>query len=124
VSASMIENARQQHAGMDSKFFAGEECTQGADYTIASGIFNVRGEYSDSDWLTYCLDTVRKISALSAKGMSFNMLTKYSDAEKMRGYLYYADPCAVFDFCKRELSRNVALLHDYGLYEFTILVRK
>lgn len=32
--------------------------------------------------------------------------------------------CALFDLCKRRYSKNVALLHDYGLYEFTILIRK
>jgi hypothetical protein len=42
----------------------------------------------------------------------------------MRADLYYADPAQVFDYCKRRFSPNVALLHDYGLYEFTILVRK
>ena len=42
----------------------------------------------------------------------------------MRGHLYYADPASVFDLCMRRYSRHVALLHDYGLYEFTILVRK
>lgn len=42
----------------------------------------------------------------------------------MRDYLYYADPCAVFDYCKRHYSRNVALLYDYQQYEFTSLVRK
>ena len=42
----------------------------------------------------------------------------------MRPDLYYADPCELFDRCKRRYSRNVALLHDYDLYEFTILVRK
>ena len=51
------------------------------------------------------------------------MLTGYSDADKMVPELHYADPCAMFDWCKRELSRHVALLHDYGLWEFTILVR-
>ncbi len=53
----------------------------------------------------------------------FNCLTSYSDPEKKRDELYYADPCALFDMCKRRYSRQVALLHDYGLYEFTILVR-
>jgi hypothetical protein len=57
-------------------------------------------------------------------GFAFNCLTAYSDAHKMQSYLYYADPCRLFDLCKRRYSRNVALLHDYGLYEFTILVRK
>ena len=42
----------------------------------------------------------------------------------MRPDLYYADPCRLFDLCKRRYAKNVALLHDYGLYEFTILVRK
>jgi len=52
------------------------------------------------------------------------MLTKYPDAARMRSDLYYADPGFFFDYCKRNFSRNVALLHDYNLYDFTILVRK
>ena len=44
--------------------------------------------------------------------------------ERMLADLYYADPCALFDHCKTKYSRNVALLHDYGLYEFTLIVRK
>lgn len=54
------------------------------------------------------------------------MLTKYSDADRMaeRPDLFFGDPLFFFDFCKRNFSRNVALLHDYGLYDFTILVRK
>ena len=51
------------------------------------------------------------------------MLTSYSDPDRMRPDLYYGDPCRLFDHCKRRYSRHVALLHDYGLYEFTILVR-
>jgi len=42
----------------------------------------------------------------------------------MKDDLYYADPCYFFDYCKKKFSKNIALLHDYGLYEFTILVRK
>jgi len=63
---------------------------------------------------------------LCSKGFSFNMLTRYSDADRMaqRPDLFYGDPLFFFDFCKCEFSRNVALLHDYGLYDFTILVRK
>ena len=61
--------------------------------------------------------------SLGTKGFAFNMLTSYSDADKMRDDLYYGDPCELFDHCKRSYSRNVALLHDYGLYEFTMLVR-
>ena len=32
--------------------------------------------------------------------------------------------CEMFDVCKQPFSPRVALLHDYPLYEFTIIVRK
>jgi hypothetical protein len=51
------------------------------------------------------------------------MLTRYADPQLMRKDLYYADPGRYFRLCKERYSRNVALLHDYDLYEFTILVR-
>jgi hypothetical protein len=61
---------------------------------------------------------------ISTRGFSFNVLTSYSDEDKKRDYLYYADPLFLFDYCKRHFSRKVALLHDYPIYEFSILVRK
>ena len=62
--------------------------------------------------------------ALGARGFGFNALTLYSDADKRRPDLYYADPLELFDHCKRTYSRFVTLLHDYPLYEFTLLVRR
>jgi hypothetical protein len=77
----------------------------------------------DENWRAYILETIKNFADLSTKGFAFNMLTLYSDAEKMRPDLYYGDPTFFFDHCKRNYSRNVALLHDYELYDFTILVR-
>ena len=78
----------------------------------------------DTEWEEYIFKTLTQLWELSKKGLAFNSLTMYSDLEKMRPDLYYADPCRIFDFCKKHFSKNVALLHDYDLYEFTILVRK
>jgi hypothetical protein len=38
--------------------------------------------------------------------------------------LYYGDPCFLFDYCKRHFSKNIVLLHDYNLYDFTLIERK
>lgn len=95
-----------------------------ADYTVASGIFNIRLQYSYEVWTDYSLQVLHKMDKMSSRGFSFNMLTKYSDADHMRADLYYADPCFIFDYCKTHFARNVALLHDYGLYDFTVIVRK
>ena len=75
-------------------------------------------------WRAYMLDTIDQLAALSTRGFAFNVLTSYADPERMRPDLYYADPCFLFDYCQRRYSRWVAVLHDYGLYEFTLLVRK
>ena len=95
-----------------------------SDYIVASGIFNVKNKTSESEWLHYILNTIEMMNQKSKKGFAFNILTKYSDKEYMKDYLYYADPLFLFDYCKRNFSKNVALLHDYYLYEFTILVKK
>ena len=68
--------------------------------------------------------TLAAINSLSGKGFAFNVLTKYSDPEFMRTDLYYADPLFLFDYCKAKFSTFVSLIHDYPLFEFTILVRK
>lgn len=125
VSEGMIRSAEQRHRGVQqARFLLGSEPDRVADYGVASGIFNVRLGRNDAEWQAYLEATLDVLDRTSRIGFSFNCLTSYSDAEKMRDYLYYANPCALFDLCKRRYSRNVALLHDYGLYEFTILVKK
>ena len=125
ISSSMIRAARDRYPNHpDTRFTVSVEPPEAADYGIASGIFNVRLVHSDAEWLDYLEDTLDILDRTSRRGFAFNCLTSYSDAGKMRDYLYYADPCVLFDICKRRYSRHVALLHDYGLYEFTILVRR
>ena len=124
-SMSMIENALQTHAHQEEYCFTSEiEKLQKADYVIAGGILSMKMQASEEEWKNYCLQKLNQLWDLSRQGMAFNSLTIYSDREKMRPDLYYADPCFLFDYCKKNFSHNVALLHDYNLYEFTILVRK
>jgi cyclopropane fatty-acyl-phospholipid synthase-like methyltransferase len=125
VSDSMIRAAEQRYKSQpQARFVLSSEPNQVADFGVASGIFNVRMGRSDDEWRSYLEATLDVLDQTSRIGFAFNCLTSYSDKDKMRDYLYYADPCVLFDLCKRRYSRNVALLHDYGLYEFTILVRK
>lgn len=124
ISASMVEAARLRFLGEDRAQFHIGSVPVEADFAVASGIFNVRLEYGDNEWLKFLHDTLDILNCAGRKGFAFNCLTSYSDAERKKDYLYYADPCSLFDLCKQRYSRDVALLHDYSLYEFTILVRK
>jgi SAM-dependent methyltransferase len=125
VSERMISAAKQRYDGrVQANFLISSEPNQVADFGVASGIFNVRMGRSNDEWRSYLEATLDVLNQTSRFGFAFNCLTSYSDIDRMRNDLYYADPCLLFDLCKRRYSRNVALLHDYDLYEFTILVRK
>lgn len=125
ISVEMIKAATDRYSHLGNAAFLNATLPSViVDYCVASGIFNVKSDCSNENWLEYICDALREINGVSLRGFSFNCLTSYSDAEKKRDHLYYADPCVIFNWCKRNCSRNVALLHDYGLFEFTILVRK
>ena len=125
ISADMVEQARELlRDSARCRFVVDDSDLEQADYTVASGIFNVKLDAVRGAWEQHALDTLSRLNELSALGFAFNMLTSYSDADRMRDDLYYADPLVIFDHCKRNFSRGVALLHDYGLYEFTIIVRR
>ena len=125
ISKAMIKAAEQRYKDQPQvSFVLSNEPIQIANFGVASGIFNVRMGRSDEEWRLYLEATLDVLDRTSNIGFAFNCLTSYADKDKMRDDLYYADPCELFDLCKRRYSRNVALLHDYDLYEFTILVRK
>jgi SAM-dependent methyltransferase len=123
VCTPMVQAARAAMPDPRCRFTAREEDLRQVDYTVASGIFNVKLQASEDRWEAHVEATLTRFAKCSRDGFAFNMLTRYADTELMRDYLYYADPAKWFGLCKERFSRNVALLHDYDLYEFTILVR-
>jgi SAM-dependent methyltransferase len=125
VCEPMVAAARERFAGDPTIHFTSrhDELPQ-ADWCMASGIFNLRLEVAHHEWHDYILRTVDDMAALATTGIAFNALTSYSDPEKQRDDLHYSDPRALFDHCMRTISRRVAVLHDYGHFDFTIVVRK
>lgn len=120
---AMIDAARSCH-GEHGNFVVGSGCPRVADYAFASGLFNVHHSTPEPQWREFILGVLQDLNQHSRLGFAFNCLTSYSDADRMRPDLYYGDPLWFFDWCKRNCARNVALLHDYDLYDFTIIVRK
>jgi SAM-dependent methyltransferase len=125
LSREMTEEAQRFTAALrDCRFSADRGPLEPADYAVASGIFNVRMATPDARWREYLLGSIADLASLGRRGFAFNALTLYSDEEKRRADLYYADPLDIFDHCKRTYSRFVTLVHDYPLYEFTLLVHR
>jgi hypothetical protein len=125
ISEEMIKAAQIRHIDKpQARFIVSSEPDQIADYSFASGIFNVRLDRSDNEWLDYIKSTIKILDRFSNLGFAFNCLTSFADEHKKQRYLYYANPLEISDFCKTHFSSDITLLSGYGLYEFTILVRK
>ena len=120
ISAAMLDRARQA-TDARAELIRAAAPTQTADWSFASGPFNVKDESSDAAWEGYVHDCVRSLAERSRRGFAFNLMTTFVDYRQDN--LYYADPGAFFAFCKREISPYVTLVHDYPLYEWTMLVR-
>lgn len=124
ISTELITAANANPSKESSWHFTDKlDSLKPVDFTIACGVFNIKLEANVQQWQDFFLQQLEKLNSLSKRGFSFNTLTSYSDADKMADHLYYPDPKEVFDYCINNFSRNVALLHDYKLYDCTYLVR-
>jgi SAM-dependent methyltransferase len=76
ISESMLNHARRAYERPPEVMFVARQGElEAADYTIASGLLNVKLDVSEEDWEDYVNRTLDTIAALSTRGFAFNMLT-------------------------------------------------
>ncbi|MDB5619740.1 class I SAM-dependent methyltransferase [Tardiphaga sp.] len=125
IAPGMIAEASRLHAAdARSRWQVSAQPTEAADFAIASGIFNVKGDVSSETWNSYVDETIDVLAKAGRDGFAFNMLSLSSDPERRRPNLHYADAPTMLATCLQRYGRSVALLQDYGLYEFTVIVRR
>ncbi|MCB9991196.1 MAG: class I SAM-dependent methyltransferase [Rhodospirillales bacterium] len=123
ISMEMVEEGRQLFADDERISFVCEsEIEDSADYIVASGIFNHHFGTDPAVWQEHIMNTVAQMVDKAAKGAAFNIMTTHVDFQE--DYIYYADPAYMLDQCLERFGRHVRLLHDYPLYEFTVLIDK
>jgi SAM-dependent methyltransferase len=124
ISVAMVEAARTLHGeGPGYEFIVGQAPHAAADYAVGSGILNVMRGSAPEVWADYVSGAIDALARAGRRGFGFNMLSLNSDPERRRPDLHYADPPATLADCIARFGRHVALLQDYGLWEFTVLVR-
>jgi len=125
ISSDMVELARRRHAGRTNvRFELGAIPIAASEFCIASGIFNVKFEIPVEDWRKYVFATLDDMFEGSTRGFAFNCLTGLSDKHRMVDRLFYSDPGVMLDHCLGRYGRKATLVHDYRLFEFTVMVKK
>lgn len=125
LSEKMIEEARKNLLPFtEVELFVSSKLDIQSDYSIASGIFNMKAKLEKPFWEKHILETINMMNEKSFKAFSFNILSSHSDVRMQKEHLYYGDPSFFLTYCIKNFSRNVQLNHSYGLFEFTISVLK
>jgi len=125
LSRAMISRARRRFSSPDRRFFVGTVSPRIADYSVASGIMNVSCSYSRAIWEDFVAATLSEMRRTSRVGFSVNFLSDVGSAkaDASVGTLYRTIPDPWLRYCERDLGCSVEIIDDYGMREFTLLVR-
>ncbi len=118
VSMAMVRLARQQFPKRrGARFVTGHTIPRVADYSVASGIFNVRLDQPVRTWEAFIAATLQHMAKCSLRGFAVNFVWAPSPG------LYATTSSRWADYCARQLAAEPELVENYGLREFTLLAR-
>ncbi|MBX3586044.1 MAG: class I SAM-dependent methyltransferase [Ramlibacter sp.] len=124
ISQAMVDAARRQWDGREgARFETASEFDRVADYTVASGIFNVKLDQPEDAWIAHIQATLTHMRAVSRLGYAVNFLTQQPSTSRGEREIYRADPGLWRSFCEDVLGSQVIILSDYGMREHTLIAR-
>ncbi len=123
VSDRMVSTAKRRWARTtNANFILGREAPRIADYSVASGIFNVKLDQPQDIWTEVIKRTLSHLLAVSRVAFSVNFLARLPPKSNCAPELYCADPEWWIEYCRQSLKVKVELLDNYGMKEFTLQV--
>lgn len=105
-------------------FVNGGLCPRVADYSVASGVFNVAQDVSPDRWEAYVAAVLRHLHATSREGFAVNFVEARPEGTAAKPGLYRTFAKFWIEFCETRLDAKVEPVDGYGLREFTLLVRR
>lgn len=124
VSAAMVAAARRRWRHRTwASFDHAADCTRRADYSVASGIFNVKLDCPTSVWEARVQQTLAALQRHSRSGFAVNFIAPPSPGRSSPPELYRPAAAQWREWIERELHWQTEVLQDYGLPEYTLLVR-
>jgi SAM-dependent methyltransferase len=124
LSSEMIRLAQLMWCGrVGASFIVGNVSPRVADYSIASGIFNVKLECTRERWEELIRQTLRDLSGASRRGFAVNFLDA-AGAQDEVPELYRTQPEPWVKYCEAECDSQVNVISGYGLPEFCLRISK
>lgn len=125
LSQAMVHSARLRWGHVPrTRFETASASLRLADYSIASGLFNVRLHHGNADWEPWVAYTLQSLHAASQTGFAVNFLAPPKPGESSPQALYRPAIELWKSFCENDLQSSVESITGYGMREYTLLVRR
>ena len=122
ISEEMIRESEKKFEKSSNCSFIKSGTPAKADFTVSSGIFNVKLDTPVPEWKNVVEGLLETMCAASTKGFSFNMLNQPTAESFRREHLFYADSDYYEKLCREKFGAKVKVLKHENLYEFTVVV--
>ena len=124
LSNAMIVQARRLWGRRaHTQFVVSSASPRIADYSIASGIFNVKLQQPLALWTQFVTTTLADMHATSRRAFAVNFLAPLPDDAPLVPEVYRVAPEVWRAHCEQTFGAKVEVLSSYGMNEFTLLVR-
>jgi SAM-dependent methyltransferase len=123
LSHAMVRRARRlwRKAGF-ARFTVASASPRLADYSVASGIFNVKLDQPVDRWECFIAETLSQMRATSRIGFAVNFMSPLPPRATGTPNLYRTPPEPWVRHCSAHAA-SVEVVTGYGMREFTLLVR-
>ncbi len=124
LSREMVRRAKRRSAPLGGvRFVKGSASPRMADYSVASGIFNVKLDASDADWGAFIKETLQQLAATSRRGFAVNFVASPPNGQLVTQGLYTTPSGRWAEYCTNHIGAHVQVIDGYGMHEFSLLVR-
>jgi SAM-dependent methyltransferase len=124
LSPAMVLRARRRHRGdRSTRFVVGRTCGRQADYSVASGIMNVQLGFPLPLWEGFVRNVLQDMYRNSLRGFAVNFCASRRP-DLLADELYCSEPDPWVRYCEAEFGCSVEVVGDYGLREYSLLVRR
>ncbi|RYF25849.1 MAG: class I SAM-dependent methyltransferase [Comamonadaceae bacterium] len=125
LSSVMVAKAAELWGHRPScSFEVGFQCQRVADFSVASGIFNVRLDMKPNDWASFIASTLADMHASSRKGFAVNFLEPARPGSTPVPELYRAPLRKWARYCEQRFGSRTEIVRGYGMREYTLLAVK
>lgn len=125
ISPKFIEYCRKKYS--DTQFIQLDIIENAAqletyDYAVLNGVFTMKIGLTYEQMFEFFKNTIKSLWPKIKVGLAFNVMSKQVDWE--RNELFHLPMDEMAGFLCKDITRDFVIRNDYGLYEYTVYVKK